>query len=241
MRSDKVTEQVDKLARYGTQIVITSVGSPAPIMPQLKEAGIVVLADVATLAHARKAIDSGVDGLILLTAGAGGQTGWLNAFAFVRAVRAMFDGLIVLAGGITDGASLLAARVLGCDLAYMGTKFIATNESMASDAYRHALVSDSMDDIVLTRAFNGLWGSYMRSSIIASGLDPDRLDETISEQTAREAYGASARGPRRWTDLTSAGHSISGVTRIEGVKELVDRIREEYEVACRTKFNLLDT
>jgi nitronate monooxygenase len=167
MRNPDLTAHVDSVIRHGAEIVITSVGSPAPILPRLQDAGITVLADVATLEHARKAIDSGVDGLILLTAGAGGQTGWLNAFAYVRAVRRMFDGIIVLAGGITDGVSLRAAEVLGCDLAYMGTKFIATTESLASDGYRDNLVRGSMDEIVLTKAFNGLWGSFMRSSIVA--------------------------------------------------------------------------
>lgn len=232
MRNADLAEHVASVVRHRTEIVITSVGSPKPIMPQLKDAGILVLADVATLEHAQKAIHAGVDGLVLLTAGAGGQTGWLNAFAYVRAVRKMFDGIIVLAGGITDGVSLRAAEVLGCDLAYMGTKFIPTIESMASPHYREALVSDSMDNIVLTKAFNGLWGSFMRSSIERVGLDPDNLDESISEARAREEHGSRSGGAQRWTNLTSAGHSISGVDRIENVASLVERIIEEYREAA---------
>lgn len=114
--------------------MITSVGSPEAAVGPLHDVGCLVLADIASLRHAEKAIDAGSDGLILLTAGAGGQTGWANPFAFVRAVRSMFDGPIVLAAGISDGHALKAARVLGCDLAYMGTGFIATKESMASEA-----------------------------------------------------------------------------------------------------------
>lgn len=228
-RTEGLKEEVDVLVRHGTEMVITSVGSPKPIMPQLKDNGIAVFADVATMEHARKAIDVGVDGLVLLTAGAGGQTGWLNAFAYVRAVRQIFDGPIVLAGGITDGASLFAAEVLGCDLAYMGTKFIATHESMANDTYREGLISGSMDEIITTKAFNGLMGNYMRSTIIASGLDPDNLDESISEKRAKEKYGDGATGPKRWTDIRSAGHSISAVLKVESVAELVDQISREYE------------
>lgn len=132
MRNDELAVHVKSVIDHGVEMVITSVGSPAPILPQLHDAGIFVFADVASLRHAQKAIETGVDGLVLLTAGAGGHTGWLNPFAYVRAVREMFDGPIVLAGGIIDGVALRAAETLGCDLAYMGTKFIATRESLAT-------------------------------------------------------------------------------------------------------------
>jgi len=231
MRADDLDDHVDAVLRHGIEMVITSVGSPKPIMSRLKEAGIFVFADVATVEHARKAIDVGVDGLILLTAGAGGQTGWLNPFAYARAVRAIFDGPIVLAGGISDGVALRAAEVLGCDLAYMGTKFIAARESMAADEYREMLVRSSMDDIVLTKAFNGLWGSYLRPSIVAAGLDPDRLDESISAADAKLRYGSRSSGPRRWTGLNSAGHSVSGVRAVETVAEIVDQTLREYQAA----------
>jgi nitronate monooxygenase len=188
-----------------------------------------VLADVASLRHAELAIEAGADGLILLTAGAGGQTGWLNPFAFVRAVRAMFDGIVVLAGGVCDGQSLAAARVLGCDLAYMGTRFIATTESMASSGYRRMLVDASMDDVLLTSSFTGLPANMLAPSIAAAGLDPKRLDESMSEARAREQFGAATEGPRRWTDIWSAGHSVSGVTGLQTVRELVDETRAQFE------------
>ena len=232
MRNAELEAHVDAIVRHEVEMVITSVGSPKPIMPRLKEAGIFVFADVATIEHARKAIEVGVDGLILLTAGAGGQTGWLNPFAFVRATRAIFDGPIVLAGGIIDGVALRAARVLGCDLAYMGTKFIAARESLAGDDYRATLVASSMDDVVLTRAFNGLLGSYLRASIVAAGLDPDRLDESISEAGAREQYGARSAGPRRWTGLQSAGHTVSGVSTVKSAAEIIADMIRQYETEC---------
>src|SRR6185312_9804392 len=142
--------------RHKPEIIITSVGSPAPVLKPLHEAGAIVLADVATIRHAERAVESGVDGLVLLTAGAGGQTGWLNPFAFVRAVRKFFSGPIVLAGGISDGHALRAAQALGCDLAYMGTRFIATRESLADERYKQMLVKSTADDILLTTAFTGL-------------------------------------------------------------------------------------
>jgi nitronate monooxygenase len=230
MRDARLAEDLAIVARHGVEVVITSVGSPAPAIAALHDAGCLVLADVATLRHAERAIAAGADGLILLTAGAGGQTGWLNPFAFVRAVRRIFDGVIVLAGGVSDGHALAAARVLGCDLAYMGTRFIATRESMASEAYRRMLVDASMDDVLLTSSFTGLPASMLAPSIVAAGLDPSRLDESMSEARARERFGAGAGGdgPRRWTDIWSAGHSVSGVRAVQSVQDLVDETLAEY-------------
>jgi nitronate monooxygenase len=228
MRNDDLNEHVETVIRHGIEMVITSVGSPKSIMPRLREAGVFVFADVATIEHARKAADTGVDGLVLLTAGAGGQTGWLNPFAYVRGVRAFFDGPIVLAGGVLDGIALRAAQVLGCDLGYMGTKFIATRESLADDNYRKWLVDCSMDDVLMTKAFNGLMASYLKPTIAAAGLDPENLDESISAARAKEQYGSGSTGPRRWVGMKSAGHSVSGVKAIQSVAELVDQTAREY-------------
>jgi nitronate monooxygenase len=231
MRDTRLGEDLASVIRHGVELVITSVGSPAPVVSALHDAGALVLADVATLRHAERAIAAGADGLILLTAGAGGQTGWLNPFAFVRAVREMFDGVVVLAGGVSDGRALAAARVLGCDLAYMGTRFIATRESLASDAYRSMLVGASMDDVLLTSSFTGLPANMLAPSIEAAGLDPRRLDESMTEARSREQFGAggAGEGPRRWTDIWSAGHSVSGVAQIQSVQELIDQTASEFE------------
>jgi nitronate monooxygenase len=231
MRDARLADDLKVVARHGVEVVITSVGSPAPAVEALHDAGALVLADVATLRHAERAIAAGADGLILLTAGAGGQTGWLNPFAFVRAVREMFDGIVVLAGGVSDGRALAAARVLGCDLAYMGTRFIATRESLASDAYRAMLVEASMDDVMLTSAFTGLPGNMLTPSIRKAGLDPSRLDEQVSAARAKAQFGPGGAGPRRWTDIWSAGHSVSGVREVVSVETLVEEVRLEFEAA----------
>jgi hypothetical protein len=158
-----------------------------------------------------KAVAAGVDGLILLTAGAGGQTGWANGFSFVRAVRAFFDGPVVLAGGISDGAAILAAQVLGADLAYMGTKFIATRESMAEPAYKQMLVESRLDDILLSKAFTGLETNTLRPSIVASGLDqpicPRHGPQRPGALRQRWQHGRQALGRH-----LGAGHSVSGWT-----------------------------
>lgn len=241
IRRPSVKEELECLVRHNVEMVITSVGSPEIAVGPLHDIGCVVFADVATMRHAEKAIAAGVDGLILLTAGAGGQTGWMNSLAFVRAVRAIFDGPLVLAGGIIDGRALWAALVLGCDLAYMGTRFIATRESMASDAYKRMLVECSMDDVMLTRAFTGLDTNMLRPSIVAAGLDPAALPERVSIEQASAIHGSggSAEGARRWRDVWSAGHTVSGVKKVQSAADLVAEIAAEYEAARRETASLL--
>jgi nitronate monooxygenase len=229
MRPDIVAEHLPVLVSHRVEVVITSVGSPAPVLDALHEVGTFVLCDVATLHHAERAVAAGVDGLVLLTAGSGGQTGWLNPFAFVRAVRSFYDGPLVLAGGLTDGASLRAALALGADLGYMGTRFIAAAESMAGEDYRAALVSSTIDDVLLTRAFTGLPANYLRPTIVAAGLDPDALDEEVTPEIADAVYGGRSEqsGPKRWTDIVSAGHSVSGVTGTQPAAAIVAHLERE--------------
>jgi nitronate monooxygenase len=225
----RLADDLAVLLRHAPELVITSVGSPEPVLVPLHDAGVLVFADVASLRHAERAIEAGADGLVLLTAGAGGQTGWLNPFAFVRAVRQFFEGPIVLAGGISDGHALRAAQALGCDLAYMGTKFIATQESMADPRYKAMLVESSADDILLTHAFTGLQTNMLRPSIVAAGLDPDALPERGAIDIAIDIdVGARANRPARWKDIWSAGHSTSGVDAVLSVAELIGRTAIEY-------------
>lgn len=230
-RPDLLAADLSVLVRHKVEMVLASVGSPRQIVAPLHDVGCLVLADVASMQHAQKALDAGVDGLVLLSAGAGGNTGWANGFAFVRAVRAMYDGPLGLAGGIADGAALLAAEVLGCDFALMGTRFIATAESMASVAYKAMLLQSDLDDIALTRGISGLEANFLRPSLLANGLDPEELAKPLSAEQARErfgAYTAELRGPRRWLDLWSAGHTVSAVQHLQSTQDLVGAVAEEY-------------
>jgi nitronate monooxygenase len=207
------------LVRHGAELVITSVGSPEPVIAPLHDIGCRVFADVSSMAHVRRALDAGVDGLVLLTAGAGGQTGWANPFAFVRAVRARYDGPIVLAGGITDGTSILAAQALGVDLVYLGTRFIATSESLAQDDYRTALIESTLDDVELSTRIGGIPASLLSSWLAlddASVTDTDSGDGFEQDRLLRKRTA--------W----SAGHSVSGVETITSVAELVGTIAEQY-------------
>jgi len=232
--NQRLRDDLAVLQRHRPEIVIASVGSPEPVLRPLHDCGTLVFADVASLRHAEKAVEAGVDGLVLLTAGAGGQTGWLNPLAFVRAVRTFYYGPLVLAGGVSDGCALLTAELVGCDLAYMGTKFIATCESLAPEAYKAMLVSSNADDVLLTRAFTGLETNMLRPSIIAAGLDPANLPVRGTIEVSKDIdIDAYANRPKRWQDIWSAGHSVSGVNAVLPVAELVARTTSEYEEARR--------
>lgn len=236
-RPEMLAQDVAVLAKHRVELVITSVGSPATVVEPLHDIGCLVFADVASMHHAEKALEAGADGLVLLSAGAGGQTGWANGLAFVRAVRAMFDGPIVLAGGISDGSALWAAEVAGCNFGMMGTPFIATTESMAANAYKAMLVMSRLDDVITTQAFTGLDANILRPSIEACGLDPAGLTGRISPERARELFSAhadSARpGPKRWLDIWSAGHTVSSINQIDTTAALIQRIATEYEAVRR--------
>ena len=226
--NSRLAEDLKLVCEHKPPMVIASVGSPAPIIEAIHGYGGLVFADIASMRHAEKAIEAGADGLILLTASAGGQTGWANPFAFVRGVRRIFDGPVVLAGGVGDGQALRAAEVLGCDLAYMGTRFIATAESMAKQAYKDMLVSSRLDDVKLTRAMTGLETNMLVPSLLAAGLDPENLPERGSIAIDKDI---NPNAPRRWKDVWSAGHSVQMVDGVPGVAELVERIASEYAAA----------
>jgi nitronate monooxygenase len=227
IKSPHVQAHLDCLVEEGIELVITSVGSPRDVIGPLHRAGCRVFADVASVAHAHKALNDGVDGLVLLSAGAGGQTGWANGFAFVRAVRDFYDGPVALAGGLGDGASLWAAQALGADLGYMGTRFIATPESLASSQYRDQLVSATLDDVVLSSAVTGLPANWLRHSLADAGLlSSDAADFDPERFTARDADAA-----RRWKDVWSAGHSVSSVDAVAPTAVVIAGLLEQYRSA----------
>jgi nitronate monooxygenase len=218
--NERMGAELDLICRYKVPIVIASVGNPARIVERVHEYGGVVLTDVARLDHARKAVDRGVDGLILLCAGAGGHTGWINPFAFVRAVRAFYDGPVILAGGIADGTSLHAAKVLGADLAYIGTRFIAAMESDAKPEYRQMIVDSNADDIVLTAAVSGLPANWLKKSLELRGYTD--LDKTLAG-----SFSFSEK-LKAWRDVWGAGHGVGSTPSTATVGEIVCQLEREY-------------
>ncbi|MDB5421588.1 MAG: 2-nitropropane dioxygenase [Brevundimonas sp.] len=214
------------MRRFTVPIVITSVGDPGLVAGIVHDYGGLVFHDVASVRHAEKAIAAGVDGLIVLTAGAGGHTGMANPFAIVPQIRRMWDGAILLAGAISDGRSIRAAEMLGADFAYMGTRFAATQESLAAPDYKALLVSQKTADVMITDRISGLNATFMRGSIAARGLDPDNLPPREALFKPQLPHGLKA-----WRDIWSAGHGVGLIDDIPTVAELTARLQAEYDAS----------
>ncbi|MCE7997870.1 MAG: nitronate monooxygenase [Rhodobiaceae bacterium] len=221
--NNRLEDDLTLVEKYKVPVVITALGSPRKIVDRVHAYGGAVFADVNSVRFARKAADAGVDGLVLVAAGAGGHTGNMTGFAFVPAVREFFDGTIVLGGGMGDGRAIKAAEVLGADLAYMGTRFIATNESLAHTDYRQMLVDSTIEDLILTNAVTGVHANWLRQSLIAAGMDPDAL-ETDPDVDFTDPQS----GVKRWANTWSAGHGVGVIDQIESVQSLVSRLSQEY-------------
>jgi len=220
---DRLPAELELVQRHRPPIVITALGNPARVVDAVHAYGGLVFADVGSVAMARKAAQAGVDGLVLVSSGAGGHTGAVSPFVFVEAVRQFFDGIVVLAGGLCTGAAIRAAEVAGADLADIGTLFIAARESLACDDYRQMVVEASVDDLVLTKAFTGANAYYLRRSIERSGLDPDNLSGKTSMDWSKSDTQLKA-----WKDIWSAGQSVAAVHRVESAGEIIARLRTEY-------------
>lgn len=219
----RVEEDLALVARHKVPLVIASVGSPTRVVAAVRDYGGLVFSDVASVRHARRAAEAGVDGLILLCAGAGGNTGWLNPFAFVGAVRRFFDGPVVLAGAISSGRLVHVAEMIGADFAYMGTSFIATRESMASDAYRAMLVASGPDDIVLTSEVTGIPANMLRASLENAGFTAGAKHAGGGFSLLKELETLTA-----WRDIWSAGHGVGDIAGVNSVGELVTALQADY-------------
>lgn len=212
-------------------IFITSLRAPPrELIEAVHGYGGLVLHDVVSLRHAEKALQAGVDGLILVAAGAGGHGGTLSPFAFLAEARRLFDGPIALSGAIASGADVLAARAMGADFAYIGTRFVATEESEASEGYKRTLLAARASDVVYTDFFSGVPANYLRQSIEAAGLDPAGLRKPDGAPGYFGIASAAAR-PRNWKDIWAAGHGVGAIDDLPGVAQLVDRLEAEYEQA----------
>jgi len=203
------------VASHRCPLVITSVGSPRPVMEAVRAYGGRVWCDVISIEHARKAAAAGVDGLVLVCAGAGGNTGWINPLAFLKEVRRFYTGVVAVAGAITDGAQAYALKLLGADLAYIGTPFIATDESAAADDYKDAVANGSLDDVILSKAASGVPANLMTASLKRLGLDPaDAPSLNVGSWSESAAW--------------SAGHGIASAGQRQSARQLVEQLIREY-------------
>lgn len=225
----RLAEDLEIVVRHQVPLVITSLGHPGEVVRAVHGYGGLVFSDIIHAYHARKAAAAGVDGIIAVAAGAGGHAGTQNPFSLIREIREFWDGLLVLAGAISDGASIRAAEVLGADLAYLGTRFIATQESLAAPEYKAMLVACEAGDVVYTDAISGTNANFLAPSLERAGYRRETL-------TAREGKGelkSIADEAKAWRDIWSAGHGVATIHDIPPVAELVNRLAAEYAAACR--------
>lgn len=207
-------------------LVITSQGDPTDIVREVHEWGGLVFHDVIYAAHARKAIAAGVDGLILVTAGAGGHGGTTNPIALVREIRTFWDGPLALAGAINDGFGIRAAEVLGADMAYMGTRFIATEEAEVDPDYKQMLVESGLRDVIYTDAFTGVHCNYLLPSIARAGID-------LAQFKAKSEVDLDLGDSNAWKDIWSAGHGVAGIEEVVSLENLVRQLTAEYQSALK--------
>ncbi len=219
--NQRLQADLEVCIRHRVPVVITSLGAVKEVVDAVHSYGGLVFHDIVNSRHARKAIAAGVDGLIAVTAGAGGHAGAINPFALMQEIRSFYDGPVALAGCINNGRQVRAAELLGADFAYMGTRFIATAESQAQDAYKQMILRSSIEDILYTDAVSGVPANFMKESIAQAGVD-------LAHKNEEDFSKLGGEGSKAWKDIWSAGQGVSGITDIPSVAQLVARMTAEY-------------
>jgi nitronate monooxygenase len=232
--NDRLMDDMTTCVKHEVPIIITSLRPPAELVEAAHSYGGLVYHDVINVRHAKKAAEQGVDGLILVCAGAGGHAGALSPFALLREVKEWFDGTLILSGSIGDGYSVASSLALGADFAYMGTRFIATKEANADQGYKQMLIDSAADDIVYSSLFTGVSGNYLKPSIKNAGLDPDNLPDA-DKSTMNFGSGGNTDA-KAWKDIWGSGQGIGGIKDDPSVEDLVTRLIEEYNQA-KIEFN----
>lgn len=228
--NDRLAHDVEVCVKHRVPIIISSLQAPPKeMMDAIHGYGGIVLHDVISIRHAHKALDAGVDGLILVAAGAGGHAGTLSPFALVGEVRQFFKGPIALSGAIASGDAVLAAQAMGADLAYIGSRWLATHEANVDEAYRQALVTSVASDIVYSNLFTGVHGNYLRKSIINMGLDPDNLPQ--GDKSVMDFASSSGSKVKAWRDIWGAGQGVGMIDAVTSVAEAVQKLSAEYRAA----------
>ena len=224
---------VEMCVKYKVPIVITSLRPPAEVVEAVHSYGGLVFHDVINMRHAKKAISQGVDGIIAVCAGAGGHAGTISPFALIKEIKEIFDGFVILSGSMSNGRDVLAAECIGADLAYMGTRFIATKEANAVDEYKDMIIDSDADDIVYSSLFTGIHGSYLKGSIVKSGIDPETLE--LGDKNTMN-FDSSESKAKAWKDIWGAGQGVGSMKDIPNVSDLVDEIEQDYN-STKTKIS----
>jgi len=224
--NDRLFGDMELCVKHQVPIIITSLRPPEEIVTEAHSYGGLVFHDVISVKHAKKAAEQGVDGLILVCAGAGGHAGTLSPFALVREVREWFDGAIILSGAISDGSSVAAAKMLGADFAYIGTRFIATQEANAESEYKQCLIESAAEDIIYSSLFTGVSGNYLKPSVVNAGLDPNNLPD--ADKSAMNFGSGGNTDAKAWKDIWGSGQGIGSIQDAPPASELISRLTEEY-------------
>jgi nitronate monooxygenase len=232
--NDRLMYDMELCVKHKVPIVITSLRPPGEVVDAVHSYGGLVFHDVISIKHAKKALDQGVDGIIAVCAGAGGHAGTLSPFALVKEIRDIYDGFIILSGSMSCGQDILAAQCMGADLAYFGTRFIATKEANAVIEYKDMIVHSNAEDIIYSSLFTGIHGSYLKGSITNSGLDPNSLVEG-SKNTMD--FGADANKAKAWKDIWGAGQGVGSMKDIPSVNDLVNNLALEYDTKKKELIN----
>jgi nitronate monooxygenase len=232
LEEDELAENLDLCERYGVEIIISATGNPTTLAQRVHDRGLVIFHDVTNMRFAEKAIAAGVDGMTCIGSGGGGHSGTISHVVLIPKIRSIFDGVIVMAGAVSNGAVIRAAEILGADLSYLGTRFIATRESMAADEYKAMLLRASSADLMYTPDIAGVAANWMTESMTAAGLDPADLPKPAV--TGKINHKHLPDGVKPWKNLWSAGQGIDLIDDIPSVAELVVRLRCEYVAACET-------
>ncbi|WP_050479366.1 NAD(P)H-dependent flavin oxidoreductase [Herbaspirillum rhizosphaerae] len=228
--NDRLAHDVEVCVKHRVPIIISSLRAPPKeMLDAIHSYGGIVLHDVISIRHAQKALEAGVDGLILVAAGAGGHAGALSPFALVGEVRKFFKGPLILSGAIATGDAVLSAQAMGADLAYIGSRWLATREANVTDEYRQAIVDSTAADVVYTNLFTGVHGNYLKKSIINAGLDPDNLPE--ADKTKMNFGSGGDTKAKAWRDIWGAGQAVGLMDDVPTVAEMVDRLEKEYAAA----------
>jgi nitronate monooxygenase len=227
--NDRFEQDMQVCAKWKVPIVITSLGARTELNDAVHGWGGITLHDIIDDRFARKAVEKGADGIIAVASGAGGHAGRWSPFALLQEIRAWFDGPLILSGAIATGGAVLAAQAAGADLAYVGSPFIATEEANAPDGYKQAIVDSGAADIVYTDLFTGVHGNYLRSSIVAAGLDPDALAKGDIDTMKFGSDGSTKS--KAWRDIWGSGQGIGVVDRVRPVADLVALLAEQYAAA----------
>ncbi|SMC70109.1 NAD(P)H-dependent flavin oxidoreductase [Polynucleobacter kasalickyi] len=233
--NQRLEQDVRVCVKHQVPIFITSLRAPVKeIIDEVHRYGGIVLHDVINLRHAEKALEAGVDGLILVAAGAGGHAGTTSPFALVNEIRQIFKGPLALSGSISTGADVLAAKVMGVDFAYMGTRFIASQEAHAAMSYKDAIVRAKSADIVYTDYFTGVSGNYLQESILEAGLDPKKLPNRESKTIAESLEQKSDQSAKAWKDIWGAGQGVGSIMDVPSTEMIVARLEQEYQKAIHS-------